>query len=61
MATSTRVGYFDPTITTKFGPSGTEDIDALEKGIQLGMQQGQQIGRNLQMARRAEIDEKSAK
>ena len=61
MATSTRVGYFDPTITTKFGPSGTEDIDALERGIQLGMQQGQQIGRNIQMARRAEIDERNAK
>ena len=61
MVTSTRVGYFDPTITTKFGPSGTEEIDALEKGVQLGLQQGSIVARNLQMARRAEIDEKNAR
>jgi hypothetical protein len=61
MVTSTRVGYFDPTITTKFGPSGTEDIDALEKGVQLGLQQGSIVTRNLQMARRAEIDERNAR
>lgn len=61
MATSTRIGSFDPTITTKFGSTGTEDIDAIERGIQLGMQRGQQIAQNIQRARRAKIDEKNAK
>lgn len=49
-------GSFDPTITTKFGPTGTEEIDALNRGVQLGMQQGQQVARNIMMARREKAD-----
>lgn len=49
-------GSFDPTITTKFGPTGTEEIDALNRGVQLGLQQGQQIARARQMRRREERD-----
>ena len=49
-------GSFDPTITTKFGPTGTEEIDAINRGVQLGLQQGQQIARARQMRRREERD-----
>ena len=49
-------GSFDPTITTKFGPTGTEEIDAINRGVQLGMQQGQQVARNIMMARREKAD-----
>ena len=49
-------GSFDPTITTKFGPTGTEEIDAINRGIQLGLQQGQQIATARQRRRREERD-----
>jgi hypothetical protein len=49
-------GSFDPTITTKFGPTGTEEIDALNRGVQLGMQQGQQVAKTIMMARREKAD-----
>ncbi len=49
-------GSFDPTITTKFGPTGTEEIDALNRGVQLGLQQGQQIATARQRRRREERD-----
>ena len=49
-------GSFDPTITTRFGPTGTEEIDALNRGVQLGMQQGQQVAKNIMMARREKAD-----
>ena len=49
-------GSFDPTITTKFGPTGTEEVDAINRGVQLGLQQGQQIARARQMRRREERD-----
>lgn len=49
-------GSFDPTITTKFGPTGTEEIDAINRGVQLGMQQGQQVAKNIMMARREKAD-----
>ena len=43
MAIPRGLGSFDPTITTKFGPTGTEEIDALNRGIQLGIQEGNQV------------------
>ena len=49
-------GSFDPTITTRFGPTGTEEIEALNRGVQLGMQQGQQVARNMQIAAREKRD-----
>ena len=49
-------GSFDPTITTKFGPTGTEEIDALNRGVQLGMQQGQQVAKTAMMIRREKAD-----
>ena len=54
-------GSFDPTITTKFGPTGTEEIDALNRGVQLGLQQGQQVARTMQMRRRELRDIESRK
>lgn len=49
-------GSFDPTITTRFGPTGTEEIEALNRGVQLGMQQGQQVARSMQIAAREKRD-----
>ena len=53
MAQPRGFGSFDPTITTRFGPTGTEAMDALETGLQLGAQRGQQIARIIEQKRRA--------
>lgn len=49
-------GSFDPTITTRFGPTGTEEIDALNRGVQLGIQEGQQVAKTAMMIRREKAD-----
>ena len=61
MAQPRGFGSFDPTLTTKFGPTGTEGIDSLDRGIQLGMQQGQQVARAIQQSRRAKLDAENAR
>ncbi len=61
MAQPRGFGSFDPTLTTKFGPTGTEGIDSLNRGIQLGIQQGQQVARAVQQSRRAKLDAENAR
>ena len=61
MAIPRGLGSFDPTITTKFGPTGTEEIDALNRGIQLGIQEGNQVARLGYMRRREKRDIQAAK
>ncbi len=61
MAQPRGFGSFDPTITTRFGPTGTEAMDALEAGLQLGAQRGQQIARIIEQKRRAKLDAENAR
>ena len=61
MAIPRGLGSFDPTLTTKFGPTGTEEIDALNRGIQLGMREGNEIARLGYMRRREQRDIQAAK
>ena len=61
MAIPRGLGSFDPTITTRFGPTGTEEIDALNRGIQLGMREGNEIARLGYMRRREKRDIQAAK
>ena len=61
MAIPRGLGSFDPTITTRFGPTGTEEIDAINRGIQRGMQQGERMARLRYMRRREQRDIQAAK
>ena len=61
MAIPRGLGSFDPTLTTRFGPTGTEEIDALNRGIQLGMREGNEIARLGYMRRREQRDIQAAK
>lgn len=61
MAQPRGFGSFDPTITTRFGPTGTEAMDALETGLQLGAQRGEQIARIIEQKRRAKLDAENAR
>ena len=61
MAQPSGFGSFDPTLTTRFGPTGTEDIEALEAGLQRGFQRGQQIAQIIQAGRRFKADQEKQK
>ena len=61
MAQPSGFGSFDPTLTTRFGPTGTEDIEALEAGLQRGFQQGQQIAQIIQAGKRFRADQEKQK
>ena len=61
MAQPSGFGSFDPTLTTRFGPTGTEGIDALNEGLQRGFQQGQQIAQIIQANRRFRADQEKQK
>lgn len=61
MAQPRGFGSFDPTLTTKFGPTGTEQIDAINRGIQQGLQQGQIVARAIEQSRRAKLDAENAR
>jgi len=47
------LGWFDPTY---YGPTYTEDIEAINRGIELGQQTGQMIGMNILRSRRLQED-----
>lgn len=51
--TNKGLGWFDPTY---YGPTYTEDIEAIDRGIQQGMQFGQMIGRNMLRSRQMQVD-----
>ena len=51
--TSKGLGWFDPTY---YGPTYTEDIEAIDRGIQQGLQFGQIIGRNMLRSRQMQVD-----
>tara|TARA_B100001059_G_scaffold66582_1_gene63126 strand:+ start:1921 stop:3660 length:1740 start_codon:yes stop_codon:yes gene_type:complete len=51
--TSKGLGWFDPTY---YGPTYTEDIEAIDRGMQQGMQFGQMIGENILKSKQMKID-----
>lgn len=51
--TNKGLGWFDPTY---YGPTYTEDIEAIDRGIQQGMQFGQMIGQNILRSRQMQAD-----
>ena len=47
------LGWFDPTY---YGPTYTEDIEAINRGIELGQKTGQMIGMNILQSRKLQED-----